>query len=114
MMVVVVERMAEEGGGGGGRGGGGGGGSRLCGGDMQRPGVVGKPCWGEGFEGDEHSTPAPATPTLQPLGGENTRHHMPHLYHLALHLTLTYSTGKVLCLKATLLTPCFPRYQSST
>lgn len=73
MMVVVVERMVEEGGGGGGggSGGGGGGGSRLCGGgDMQRPGVVGKPCWGERLEGGEQSTPtAPATPTLQPLGG---------------------------------------------
>lgn len=73
MIVVVVDRIFEVGGGGGGRGGGGGGGSRLCGGDMQRPGVVGKTCWGERLEGGEHSTPtAPETPTLQPLGEGRT------------------------------------------
>lgn len=84
MIVVVVERILEVGGGGGGRGGGGGGGSRLCGGDMQRPGVVGNTCWGERLEGGEHSTPTvPVTPTLQPLG-EGRTHVTIHLHYCCL------------------------------
>lgn len=44
VIVEVDERMLEVGGGGGTRVGAGGVGSRLCGGDMHRPGVDGKPC----------------------------------------------------------------------